>query len=66
MINTITKPWFVIHKDGIIRMHGSSEEITIFPGVLSVTAEFDTETEMSQYIIDNNLQLPEEVENEDI
>lgn len=54
-----TKPYVLIYKDGTVQNIIKENSGKIYPAANSEYAEFDTESEMNDYIEKNSLEVPE-------
>lgn len=54
-----TKPYVLIYKDGTVQNIIKENSGKVYPSATSEYAEFDTESEMNDYIEKNSLEVPE-------
>lgn len=59
----LTKPYVLIYKDGTAQNIIKENSGKVYPSATSEYAEFDTESEMNDFIEKNNLDVPEWVLN---
>ena len=59
----LTKPCVLIYKDGTVQTIIKENSGKVYPSATSEYAEFDTESEMNDFIEKNNLDVPEWVLN---
>lgn len=53
------KPYVLIYKDGTVQNIIKENSGKVYPSATSEYAEFDTESEMNDYIEKNSLEIPE-------
>ena len=61
-----TKPYVLIYNDGTVQNIIKENSGKVYPSANSEYAEFDTESEMNDFISKNNLEIPEWVLNPEL
>lgn len=61
-----TKTYVLIYKDGTVQNIIKENSGKVYPSANSEYAEFDTESEMNDFISKNNLEIPEWVLNPEL